>query len=539
MQQSGGADLAGAARDIAAIFLACLAGWALHGPGRVIERLVATGIRQRFADTLYTHLMALPLRWHEAHHSGDTMQRVEKAGLALFGFAQHQFVYLQNAVNLVGPIAALCVLSWATGGAALLGYLVIALVLVTFDARMVRLNRAVNAAERRYSEALVDCLGNIATVLALRLAAATRRLLGERLEAVFVPHRQGAVMNEAKWCAIDLLNNGIRCFLVVLYAWLEWRRHGAIALGSAVMVYQYAQQAGGVVSSMAGNWQDLVRWQTDFAGAAPILAEPPAAARVEAVPENWREIRIAGAALASGEARAARLHGIDLRLRRGARIALVGASGSGKSTLLRLLAGLYTPTSGAVSVDGIVRPGLRHLGAIATLIPQEPEIFGSTVGQNLTLGLARDGAAIERACAIAEFAPVLARLPRGLATGIAERGVNLSGGEKQRLALARGILAAEGASLLLLDEPTSSLDPMIEAIVYDRLLAAFPEATIVSALHRLHLLPRFDTVVLMADGTVIDAASLDELLRHQPEFRELWETYRREDAASPEAASVW
>ncbi|HZS83330.1 MAG TPA: ABC transporter ATP-binding protein [Stellaceae bacterium] len=528
MQRAGGPHLALAARDMALIFAACLLGWVLHGPGRVIERLVATGIRRRFTDALYAKIAGLPMSWHEDHHSGATIQRLDRAAAALFNFSQHQFIYLQNGVNLAGPIAALFLLSVPTGIAALLGYVAIAIVLVVFDARMVRLNRAQNAAEHQFGAALADCLGNISTVIALRLQQATRRMLGDRLEAVFVPLRRSIVLNEAKWCAIDLLNNGIRCFLVVLYAWLAYRSQGGILLGSAVMVYQYAQQAGSVVSSMAGNYQELVRYQTDFADAAPILdLAPPAASGARPIPAAWREIRVQGLAFAYARERrrAASLRDISLTLRRGGRIALIGPSGSGKSTLLRLLAGLYRPDRAGFAIDGTSRPDLRDLGAIAMLVPQEPEIFESSIGQNITMGLAYPPAAIHRACAVAEFAPILAALPSGLATHIAERGINLSGGQKQRLALARGILAAESCSLILLDEPTSSLDPETEARIYDNLLAAFPGACIVSAIHRLHLLPRFDTVVIMADGGIVDAGSLDELLKRQAGFRALWFAY--------------
>src|SRR5262249_42285558 len=161
----------------------------------------------------------------------------------------------------------------------------------------------------------------------------------------------------------------------------------------------------------------------------------------------------------------------------------------------------------------------------------------SSIGQNVTIGVEHDPAAIRRALDTAGFTPVLARLPHGLETGIKERGVNLSGGEKQRLALARGILAAAGSSLVMLDEPTSSLDPETEAGIYDRLLAACPDACIVSAVHRLHLLPRFDTIVLLERGRVVDAGGLRQLLARQPAFRALWQSYTA-TADRPEEMAV-
>ena len=534
MQNAGDAALGTAGWDMALIFIVCAASWLLHGPARVLERFVAIRVHERFADTLYAKSVALPLDWHQRHHSGETIEHVQKAGGALFGFAQNQFVYLQNAVSLIGPIVAIFVLSIPTGTVALAAYALIALVLVRFDGVMIRLKRAHNRAQARYLATLVDCLGNVATVLTLRLQRPTRALLASRLGDSFAPLREGIVMNEAKWCAIDLLNNGIRCGLVVLYAWLAWRHGAPIVLGSAVMVYQYAQQVGGVVSNMAGNYQDLIHYQSDLDGAHAMLASPLGADREAAVPAAWREIRVEGLHFAYPQLRSggAALDDIGLALRRGRRIALVGESGSGKSTLLRVLAGLYPAGRAGFVIDGAAAP-LRHLGAIAMLAPQDPEIFAGSIGHNLTLGIGHDSGAVGRACDLAAFTPVVESLPSGLDTDIAERGLNLSGGQKQRLALARAILAAGDASLLLLDEPTSSLDPATEARVYGNLLDAAGDACVVSSVHRLHLLERFDEIVLMESGRIAAVGTLAELIERAPGFRELWQRYGAGSAPLP------
>ncbi|WP_448190302.1 ABC transporter ATP-binding protein [Azospirillum sp. sgz301742] len=531
LQNAAAQDLHTAGTYMALTLGAAVAAWALHGPGRVMERFVAVRARAQFADALYARLTALPLGWHERHHSGETIQRMGKATAALFGFAQHQFVYLQNLVAMLGPIAALFVVSTATGTAALAGYAAVLTVLVRFDSTMVRLLEQENQAERRYMAELVDCLGNIATVLTLRLQAATRRVVGERLAAVFVPLRWHVVVNEAKWCAIDLANNALRTGLVVLYAWLAWRDGGVVPLGTAVMVHQYAQQIGTVVGSMATHWQDLVRHQADVAGADAILdAAPRVGAEAAPLPEDWRAVRVRGLDFQYGTRPA--LHDLELDLLRGERVALVGESGSGKSTLLRVLAGLYEAGRIAVSVDGAERPDLRDLGGIATLVPQDPEIFESSIRQNITMGIGYPPAEVLRACRLAHLLPVVERLPQGLDTVISERGLNLSGGQKQRLALARGILASRASGLIMLDEPTSSMDPTTEMTIYQGLMAEFPDACIVSAVHRLHLLKHFDRVVLMAEGRRIDAGTLDELLVRQPAFQAMWRNYHGAPAAA-------
>jgi ATP-binding cassette, subfamily B, bacterial len=532
MQSTGDAGLATAAWDMALIFIACVVCWIFHGPARVMERAAAARIRERFADTLYRKVTTLPLDWHERHHSGDTIERVQKAGSGLFGFAQAQFVYLQNAVSLIGPIAAIFVLSVPTGIAALTSYVVMGVVLVRFDDRMIRLSRAQNAAQARYVAALVDCLGNVATVLTLRLQEPTRRLIAQRLAAIMDPFRGSIVLNEIKWAVIDLLNSGVRCGLAVLYGWLAWRQGETILLGSAVMVYQYAQQAGGVVSNMAGNYQELVGFHVDLGSIDGIAAAAARAPDTVTPPSTWREIHIGGLNFTYPNKKRGRATLVDvtLDLRRGERIALVGESGSGKSTLLRVLAGLYQAEHANFTIDGHYRRDLTHLGAITTLAPQDPEIFAGTIGHNLTLGIDHDPADIRSACDLAVFTPVVETLPAGLATNIAERGFNLSGGQKQRLALARAILAARGSSLMLLDEPTSSLDPATEARVYANLLSAMPDACFVSSVHRLHLLEHFDRVVLIENGRILDSGAAADLLERAPRFRELWQRYAK---ASP------
>ena len=221
------------------------------------------------------------------------------------------------------------------------------------------------------------------------------------------------------------------------------------------------------------------------------------------------------------------LDNIALHLERGRRIALVGESGSGKSTLLRILRGLHPPLTATVTLDG--QPSdLAALSGSSTLVPQDAEIFENTVRYNVTCGIADETGldeAVERAC----LGPVLELLPNGLDTDIRERGVNLSGGQKQRLALARGLFAARDSSILLLDEPTSSLDPVTEAIVYDRIFAGLPDACIVSSVHRLHLLSRFDHIYVMDKGRIVEEGSFAELTTRDGPLNRMWAAQQREN----------
>jgi ABC-type bacteriocin/lantibiotic exporter with double-glycine peptidase domain len=218
------------------------------------------------------------------------------------------------------------------------------------------------------------------------------------------------------------------------------------------------------------------------------------------------------------------LHDIRLDLARGRRIALVGESGSGKSTLLAILRGLYPPEPGTlVLIDGKpAEQGLPLIASHVTLFPQDPEIFENTIEYNINLGLPHDGTEIERICRSVYFNDVVMQLPKGLQSNIVEKGVNLSGGQKQRLALARGLFAAKDSDIILLDEPTSSIDPKTELLIYEQLFLACEDKVLISALHRLHLLRHFDYVYVMDKGHIVDQGSFHHLLDHSPIFRELW-----------------
>ena len=132
---------------------------------------------------------------------------------------------------------------------------------------------------------------------------------------------------------------------------------------------------------------------------------------------------------------------------------------------------------------------------------------------------------------IANFDMVAVKLPQGLATDIRERGVNLSGGQKQRLALARGLIAARDASLLLLDEPTSHVDVTTEGVIFSRLFNVYADKAIIATVHRLHLLPRFDWICFMDDGTIVQQGTFHDLVSKPGPFQHLWQQHNLHMAA--------
>lgn len=552
LQEHGLAGIQDAGFWLALVFGATIASWMLHGPGRVLERNAALVVRQRLSREMIDKLFALPLSWHERNHSGETAHRLRQCTGALYEFAQSQFIYLQNAVNLIGPVIALWLIAAYVGVAAVIGYVVIALVILRFDRRMIALAHAENATERSYSAAQLDALGNIFSVFALRLHKGLSDLIERRLLAIFTPLRASIVLNEWKWCTVDILSVALSCGLVALYALLAL--DGAITvapttsvsasptlpLGNLFMVYEYAARAGGVITAIAAHFQSFARQQADYAS-GDVIRDATSSHLDEAtlpVAPTWQKLALndlsfyhhADTQHPDVNAQPS-LSVVHVTLERGKRYALIGGSGSGKSTLLRLLAGLYLPAGIRLSSDfkhELLDPvaAAIWLRSTATLIPQDSELFEGTLGENLELAERRAGSAtlteLESGLSLARADTFInIKTPEFLNTRVSERGANWSGGQRQRLALARGVLAAEGCGLLLLDEPTAALDPETESIVYANLFAEFKNSCVISSIHRLNLLDRFDEVLLMQGGVLIAHGRVEELKSSSAEFRAL------------------
>jgi ATP-binding cassette, subfamily B, bacterial len=549
LQTHGAAGLHSAGMWLLLIIAATASSWLLHGPGRLLERNVALTIRRRISMGLIEKLLVLPLSWHEANHSGATAHRVQQSSNALSAFAQSQFIYLNSAVRLVGPVVALWWLESIVGIAAVLGFCIICLSVVGFDRAMIRLAHRENDAERRYSSALIDSLGNSTTLFALRQARAVLTLLQRRLDAIFEPLKRAIFLNEAKWCTVDVSSKALSCVLVALFAWLTFRSPPAsvgqqtLLLGSVYMVWEYASQAGGVISAVASHFQTFARQHADYASADVIRtakvaesAQSVYASPMAAVAWQRCEVRDVVFRHAAARGGAPTLDHVTVSFERGKKYALVGGSGSGKSTLLRVLAGLYEAERIVIDQShgpAIVSPAeaARFLRASATLIPQDAEVFEGTLAENLGLCESLLGPPqpqrYQHALDLARVSEFIEPGPAGLELPVAQRAANWSGGQRARVALARGILAAEASNLVLLDEPTASLDPKTEAHVYDNLFATFRDACIVSSIHRLNLLDRFDEVLVMHNGRLVAHGPSAILAATSPDFRQLMAAHRR------------
>ncbi|GIE99242.1 ABC transporter ATP-binding protein [Paractinoplanes rishiriensis] len=224
---------------------------------------------------------------------------------------------------------------------------------------------------------------------------------------------------------------------------------------------------------------------------------------------------------------------LDLEIRPGELLGIVGLNGAGKSTLIKLLARLYEPTAGRITADGT---DLAAIGAEAwrqriSIVFQDFVRYHLSAADNVALGNAavpRDDAALAAAARDAGLTDVLARLPDGWQTPLARArtgGVDLSGGQWQQVVLARALYAVRtGARVLVLDEPTAHLDVRTEFAVFERLAAHRGDATVVLISHRLSTVRQADRIVLLGDGRIAESGSHDELMARRGRYAEMFTT---------------
>ncbi|NND64343.1 MAG: ABC transporter ATP-binding protein [Gammaproteobacteria bacterium] len=502
--------------------------WTLHGPSRVIERKVAFHVGRNFVVDSFQKLRRFPLRWHQDHHSGDTINRVRKAQGSLWEFSECQYQNVGVVVGLVGPLIALAILYWPIAIVAVVLNSLALLIIRGIDHWLVHWMDRENEREHRFSSAFFDFVSNMTTVISLRLGSRVEHELTHRVDDLWPMRQHHVRLNEIKWFILSFVLNILVLLILVGFIWHQLRQNGVISIGLTVAVWGYVQMFHNGFSNFADTYQRLLRQRTNVRAMQFIeteaeklhLGEQP----IPPMPADWQRAEIAELCFPFGN-NGGELDQVALAIKRGQRIALVGQSGSGKSTVMALIRGLYEPTHVRLSVDGEMFDDLRPLHRISTLIPQEPEIFESTIEHNVCMGVEHSHDEVTEAIDIACFDGVVDKLNKGLQTDIRENGVNLSGGEKQRLALARGLFAARNSEIVMLDESTSSVDAATERDIYQRLFLACRGKAVISAFHRLHLAQSFDVIYVLDKGRVVQTGSFEELLAQEGKFLELWNNY--------------
>lgn len=445
-------------------------------------------------------------------------------------FAGSMFMYLGTFVTLIGAFIALVLIRPFAGIILPLMWAVIFLFIWIFDIRIVAYIKEQNKKDHKVSGLLYDYLSNIKTIITLRFIEKTRGVMNSRIDEVYLPFSKRIVINEWKRFSVNMVLAITIGIMLSRYIYSQISLTGTILIGSLTMIFQYMQELSNTFYNFAWQYSGAVQANANTKAVEDIIAEYKKIPAVLHLPplQNRKIIAIHGLNFTYKDSHK-RLHTIDsldMTLHAWEKIAIVGESGSGKSTFLSLLRGLYDVKKVRVEVDGKKYNHLHVLSHNTSLIPQEPEIFEDTMRYNISVGLDVVDATVEKFSRMACFHDVVLSLPHEYETSIKEKWVNLSGGQKQRLALARWLLVSHDSDILLLDESTSSVDSINERKIYQNIFFAYPNKTIVAAIHKLHLLPMFETIYVFDQWKIIESWTFDELIQQGGRFAHMWEEYQ-------------
>ncbi len=506
--------------------------WVFHGPARIIENKNAFLARANYKQYLLSGVMAFPMEWHADHHSGDTIDKVEKGTQALYRFAGDTFRIIEVLVRLVVSYIAMSYFNVQSGFIAIALVLLAFGIITQFDKVLVAQYKAIFGFENKISEKIFDAISNITTVIILRIEQLVTSSIYKKIMEPLGLYMKNNVINELKWFLVSMCSSLMTVSVIGTYLYSNYRSGGMILIGSVYALYGYVGKITELFFNFAGMYSDIVQQKAAVMNAEEIANTfiDGKRARSLRLKSTWKTIGIKDLRFSYNSQTGAHLHldDISLSINHGERIALIGASGSGKTTFLKVIRELYKPQQAKVTLDGKpLKHGFQSISSDIALIPQDPEIFTTTIKENITVGVAHDNAYIKKFTDMACFTNVVERLPNKLESFIFEKGVNLSGGERQRLALARGLMACEDKSIVLLDEPTSSVDSKNELHIFQNIFTAFKQKTVIASVHRLHLLSLFDTIYFFKHGRIIASGSLQDLLNTSAEFKDLWAKYHK------------
>ena len=504
--------------------------WSLHGPARCIERNNAFKVRLNYRRFLMKGVMTLPMEWHVDHHSGDTIDKIEKGTNALFSFAEDSLIPIWGFVQFTVSLVMLIYFGGWSAAVVVLVMLAVSIgITIRFDRVMIPQYKELNKSENQISESVFDAISNISTVIILRVEKLVFKAIMHKVEKPYDLFKRNQRLNELKWFLTNMCCTVMTILVLAVYFWQNLDVIQGIMVGTFFILIRYLDRVSELFFRFTSDYSDMIKRKSRIMNSEELTTNFKTENFTNHVlPKNWRRLEVANLNFSyhnegNGDDH---LKDVSLSFERGLNYAVVGESGSGKTTTLKLARDLYKPTSGQVVCDGdVIADGFGGISRAIALVPQNPEIFATTILENITLGAEYEMDFVRHFTDMACFTDVVERLPKKFDSSIKEKGVNLSGGEQQRLALARGLLACHDKDVVLLDEPTSSLDTVTEMRVYRNIFRGFRDKTIISSIHRLHLLPMFDKIYMFSRGRIVASGTLQNLLATCPEFQELWRQY--------------
>lgn len=490
---------------------------------------------------LFSRLLSLPLDFFERNQAGETISRLNQISrVREFLTGKLLQTVLDGSTLLVFvPFMFYMESLLATITIAVAGIMTV--ILIVFLRPIGILVSQYVRAEHKKAAVITETVHGIRTVKTLALEPQQKQIWDERVaEATGWRLAAGRLSN---WP--QTLNDPLQVFMsrgvVVLGAYLALQGNSGIDRGALICFMILSGRVSGPLAGFARLIEDFQEVRTAIGQIAKVLNNPP---EVRNVTDGMRprfEGRIAFEDLTFTYPLGARpaLSQMSFDIPPGTMLGLVGRSGSGKSTITRLLQGVNREYSGAVKIDGVEMReiNLAHLRRSLGVVLQDNFLFRGTVKENIISG--RPGLTLEdavRAARLAGAEEFIERMPQGYDTWIEEGSANISGGQRQRLAIARALIT--NPRILILDEATSALDPESEALVNANLVRIGKGRTMVIVSHRLSSLVNCDLIMVLERGTLVDVAPHHVLLERCSIYRTLWNQQNRHMGNTPGAQQV-
>ncbi len=474
----------------------------------------SAGVDVRMA--IFKHLQNLDFAFHSSKSTGSLISKMKRGDNAFFD--------LFHAIHhrMLGVIIGFAVMMYFFSA---IDIKIVSLVFVAFLVNLVvtkfvvKYNIATrvkfNKEEDKVSGIIVDNIINFETVKLFSRENWER----ERLEKSFVTWKKRLWDHAISWRILDISVGGlinISIFLILLVA-LNLAVDLQLEVGEFVLILGFINTFFPRLFELVFSFRNIARNYTDIQKYFGILnykveiKDPQNPVKVESVAGEI-EFRNTNFSYKDGKKNAVR--SVNLRVRQGQSIALVGRSGSGKTTLMKLLMRFYDVDGGSILVDGIdIRNFTKsNLRSFMGVVPQEPILFNNTIGYNI--GYGKDNVsqkAIVAAAKIANLDKFINTLSKGYKTDVGERGIKLSGGQKQRLAIARMMLSEP--DIIIFDEATSQLDSENEALIQEAFWKVARDKTTIIIAHRLSTAMRADKIIVMENGKIVETGSHKALLR--------------------------
>jgi len=489
----------------------------------------------QYTQKTFAHLHALSARFHARRRIGGLLPDIDRGtnGIAfLLGVGLFTIVPTMIEIGLVLAVMLSRYSGWYSAIIVLM-FLVYAGFTLVFTARRVLFQRRVNKLDSGAKSQLADSLINYDTIKYFANedleAARFRDLMGRWREAGMGNQRALFTLHVGQSAII-----GLGVGAIMLMAGNDvWR--GTMSVGDLVLINAYALQVclplnalGFVYREARDAWVNAERL-FQLLREQPDVADAPSMPRLRA---ERGEVVFDHVSFHYDPARPI-LRDVSFRIPPGHTVAVVGRSGSGKSTLARLLLRFYDPAAGRILVDGqpIGQHSPRSVRESIGVVPQETALFNDTIGYNIAYGrVGSSRSDIVAACKAAHVHELIESLPEQYDTPVGERGVKLSGGEKQRIAIARAIL--KDPPILIFDEATSALDSDSEHAIQQELDRLSENRTTLIIAHRLSTIVRAHEIIVMERGRIVERGSHQELLRKRGLYARLWLLQQRIDEST-------